>query len=153
MRRAAPPIEILLGFAAGLVATLLVQLPFVWFLHLLHLTARSGFSSVPTPPLGVEETWSRVFWGGAFGVALAAWGVTLPLGRRWFVSATGCIVAARTIADWFMVPMFYGQVWAGWGVDALVMPVVINVVWGVATATLLAAATLAVGTWGTRSPI
>ena len=33
------------------------------------------------------------------------------------MSATGCIVAARTIADWFIVPMFYGRAWVGWGVE------------------------------------
>src|SRR5215472_15538572 len=114
MRRATSPVEILLGFAAGMVATLAVQLPLEWFLHLIHLTARTGFSTVPTPPMGVEGTWSRVFWGGAFGIALAAWGVALPLGRRWFVSSTCCLVTVRTVADWFVVPMFYGQVWAGW---------------------------------------
>ena len=153
MRRATPPIEILLGFAVGMIAAICVQLPLVWFLHLLHLTARTGFSLQITPPLGVEEMWSRVFWGGAFGLVLAGWGVSYPLGRAWFVSSVSMVILVRLFVDWVIAPMWTsGHLWAGWGVDALVMPIVINVAWALATALLLAAATLGVGTWGTWSP-
>ena len=152
MRRATPPTEILLGFFVGIVVTLAVQLPLVWFLHLLHLTSRTGFSTVPEPPMGVEAMWSRVFWGGAFGLALAAWGVFYPLGVRWFVSSVGMIVAARLLVDWMIVPILTaGRFWAGWSVDGFLMPIVINLTWALATALLLAAATLAAGTWGTKS--
>ena len=152
MRRATPPTEIVLGFFLGMLAALVVELPFVWFLHLLHLTARTGFSLVPTAPLGVEAMWSRVFWGGAFGVGLAAWGARYRLGLTWFLSSTICLVVARTIVDWIIAPMMlHGQLWAGWSADALLMPVVLNIVWTVATAVLLAAGTLAAGTWGTQS--
>jgi|SRR5579871_416951 len=154
MRRATAPTEILLGFLVGMIAALCVQLPLVWFLHVLHLTARTGFSTTPEPPMGVEAMWSRVFWGGAFGVALAGWGVFYPLGLRWFLTSTTAIVAARLVVDWIVTPMWTsGRVWAGWSVDAFVMPIVVNVVWGLTTALLLAAATLAAGTWGTKSPI
>jgi hypothetical protein len=152
MQRATPPTEILLGFFVGMLAALCVQLPLVWLLHLLHLTARTGFSTTPVPPMGVEAMWSRVFWGGAFGIALAAWGVFYPLGMRWFISSTALVVAARLVVDWIVVPMWTsGRLWAGWSVDALFMPVVIDVAWALTTALLLAAATLAAGTWGTKS--
>lgn len=153
MRRATPPTEILLGFFVGMIATLCVQLPLVWFLHVLHLTAWTGFSTTPEPPMGVEAMWSRVFWGGAFGLALAAWGVFYPLGLRWLVWSTSVMVAARLIVDWVIAPMWSaGRVWAGWSGDAIVMPIITNVAWGLTTALLLAAATLAAGTWGTKSP-
>lgn len=152
MRRATPPTEILLGFFVGMVATLCVQLPLVWFLHLLHLTTWTGFSTQPEPPMGVEAMWSRVFWGGAFGLALAGWGVFYPLGRRWFAWSTGVILAARLLVDWVIAPMWsVGRVWVGWHTDAIVMPILTNVAWGLTTALLLAAATLAAGTWGTKS--
>ena len=152
MQRATPPTEILLGFFIGTVAALCVQLPLVWLLHLLHLTARTGFSTTPVPPMGVEAMWSRVFWGGAFGVALAAWGVFYPLGLRWFVSTTTVMTAVRLAVDWIIVPVWTsGRGWAGWSVDAVVMPIVIDAAWALATALLLAAATLAAGTWGTKS--
>src|SRR5689334_18145006 len=113
MRRATPPTEILLGFFVGMLATLAVQLPLVWFLHLLHLTARTGFATTPEPPMGVEAMWSRVFWGGVFGLALAAWGVFYPLGRRWVLSSIGMIVAVRLFVDWVIVPIWSsGRFWA-----------------------------------------
>jgi hypothetical protein len=152
MRRATPPTEILLGFFVGMIATLCVQLPLVWFLHLWHLTARTGFSTTPVPPMGVEAMWSRVFWGGVFGLALAAWGVFYPLGLRWFVSSIGVMVPARLVVDWIIAPIWtQGRFWAGWGSDAFLMPIVVNLVWALATALLLAASTLAAGTWGTKS--
>ncbi|HZT76604.1 MAG TPA: hypothetical protein VFA27_08090 [Vicinamibacterales bacterium] len=153
MRRATPPTEILLGFFVGMIATLCVELPLVWFLHLLHLTPRTGFSLQPVAPMGVEAMWSRVFWGGAFGLALAGWGVFYPIGVRWLISSAGTILAARLFVDWIIAPMWSAtsHVWGGWSVDAVVMPLVMNVAWVLATALLLAAATLAAGTWGTKS--
>jgi hypothetical protein len=152
MRRATSPTEILLGFFVGTIAAFCVQLPLVWLLHLFHWTARTGFATTPVAPMGVEAMWSRVFWGGAFGIALAAWGVFYPLGLRWLLSSTAVVVAARLVVDWFIVPMWNnGHVWAGWSFDAFVMPVIIDVVWALTTALLLAAATLAAGTWGTKS--
>jgi len=154
MRRATPPTEIVLGFFIGMAATLFFELPLVWLLHVLHLTARTGFSLVPVPPFGMEAMWSRVFWGGAFGVALAGWGVFCPLGLRWLVSSAGVIVAVRLAVDWVIQPMLaQGHVWIGWSVDGLVITFVIDVAWGLTTGLLLAAATLAAGTWGTKSLI
>src|SRR5579871_854188 len=106
MRRATAPTEILLGFGVGMIAALCVQLPLVWFLHLLHFTARTGFSRELTPPLGVEAMWSRVFWGGVFGLAMAAWGVFYPIGLRWFVSTTSVILAVRLFVDWIIAPIW-----------------------------------------------
>lgn len=153
MRRSTAPTEIVLGFFMGMFAALLVELPFVWFLHLLHLTARTGFSSLPTAPLGVAQAWSRIFWGGAFGIALAGWGLRYDLGLRWFVSSVVCIVVARTFIDWFVAPMMlHGHVWIGWSVDGIVLTVVLNIVWAVTAAIFLAASTLAAGTWGWTNP-
>jgi hypothetical protein len=59
----------------------------------------------------------------------------------------------RTVADWFIVPMFWGRPWVGWSVDAIVTPLVVNFVWAFATAIVLAALTIAAGTWGSESPI
>ena len=135
-----------------MVATLCVQLPLVWFLHLLHLTTWTGFSTTPEPPMGVDAVWSRVFWGGTFGLALAAWGVFYAIGRRWFATSTAVIVAARLFVDWVVAPMWScGRVWIGWHADAIGMPIVTNGAWALATALLLAPATLAAGTWGTTS--
>jgi len=136
-----------------MIATLCVQLPLIWFLHLLHLTARTGFSLQMTAPLGVEAMWSRVFWGGVFGLVMAGWGVSYRLGRQWFVSSVCVVIAVRLFVDWVITPIWTsGHLWIGWGPDAFLMPLVINSVWALATGLLLAGATLGLGTWGMWSP-
>jgi hypothetical protein len=151
MRRSSHPTEILLGFAAGMTAALFVQQPLVWFLHHFGLTAREAFSTVRTPPLGVEAVWSRVFWGGAFGIAIAYLGVFYPLGARFIVVPAAAVVALRTVFDWFVVPMLNGHAWIGWSVDRILTPLLVNACWGLATAVLLAAMTVLIGTYGERS--
>ena len=49
------------------VATYLARL-----LHAIGITPRVPYSMQPTPPLGVAQVWSLAFWGGVWGVALAA---------------------------------------------------------------------------------
>jgi hypothetical protein len=41
-------------------------------LHAIGITPRVPYSMQPTPPLGVAQLWSLAFWGGVWGVALAA---------------------------------------------------------------------------------
>src|SRR6185437_3749814 len=113
MQRSTHPIEILLGFAAGLIIALVVEQPLVWFLHQAGLTARHAFSTQPTAPMAVEAVWSRVFWGGVYGIGLAWFGTRYELGSRWFVASMVFAAGIRTLLDWFVLPMFWGHVWAG----------------------------------------
>jgi len=151
MRRSTPPTEILLGFAAGLIVALVVQQPLVWFLHHFGLTARHAFSTQPTSPMSVQAVWSRMFWGGVFGIGLAWFGTTFELGSRWLVGTIAFAIGFRTFIDWVVVPVFWWHTWNGFSVDAIVTPLILNAVWAAATAGLLAAMTLAAGTWGTES--
>jgi hypothetical protein len=151
MRRSTPPTEILLGFAAGLIVALVVQQPLVWFLHHFGLTARHAFSTQPTSPMSVQAVWSRVFWGGVFGIALAWFGTRYVLGSRWMIATIAFAAGFRTFIDWVVVPVFWWHSWQGFSVDAFVTPLILNVVWAVVTAGLLAAMTLAAGTWGSES--
>ncbi len=150
MRRSTHPTEILLGFLAGAVAAFFVGQPVIWFLHHLGLTARHAYSTVQTAPLGVQAVWSRVFWGGVFGVGLAWFGTRYPLGVRHLVGTIAFIASVRTLADWFVVPMFYGRVFVGWGLDPILTPLIVNFLWAITAAVLLTALTLAAGTWGSR---
>jgi hypothetical protein len=151
MHRSTHPTEILLGFAAGLIVALVVEQPLVWFLHEFGLTARHAFSTQPTAPMAVQAVWSRVFWGGVYGIALAWFGTRYELGARWFVASIIFTAGVRTLLDWFVLPMFWGHIWAGATVDGLIIPLVLNAVWAVGTAVVLAAFTLAMGTWGSES--
>lgn len=143
----------MLGFAAGVVIALCVAQPLIFFLHHLGLTARYAFSTSRTFPLGVESVWSRVFWGGVFGVALAWFGTRYPLGARYVGATTLFTAGVRTAADWFIVPMFFRHAWIGWGLDPILTPVIVNFVWAFFTALLLMAFTIFSGTWGAESPI
>jgi hypothetical protein len=151
MNRSTHPTEILLGFAAGLVVALVVEQPLVWFLHHLGVTARHAFSTQPTAPLAVEAVWSRVFWGGVFGIALAWFGTRYDLGGHWLGATIAFAAGVRTLLDWFVLPMFWGHVWVGLTADAILTPLIVNAVWAAATAALLAAMTIAAGTWGSES--
>jgi hypothetical protein len=151
MHRSTYPTEILLGFAAGLIVAFFVQQPLVWFLHYAGLTARHAFSTQPTAPMAVEAVWSRVFWGGVFGIALAWFGTRSELGTHWLTATVVFTTAVRTARDWFVLPMFWGHMWAGLTADALLTPLILNTVWAAATAALLAGMTMAAGTWGSES--
>jgi len=150
MQRTTHPPEILLGFAAGLIATLVIEQPLAWAIHQLGLTAQIAFSMSRTLPLGVPQFVSHAFWGGVFGIAMAWFGLRYVFGTRWLVAATLFAAAIRTAVDWFIAPMFYGMVWVGASADRLLTPLVLNFVWAFATAVLLAGSTLAMGTWGMR---
>jgi len=151
MRRATHPTEILLGFGAGMLAAFFVQQPLVWFLHHFGLTAREAFSAARTPPLGVEALWSRVFWGGAFGVAIAYLGVFYTLGVRYVLVPAAVVAALRTLFDWIAVPMFDGRAWIGWHADLIVTPLIVNFVWAIAASIALLILTVLAGTYGERS--
>jgi hypothetical protein len=150
MRRSTSPPEILLGFAAGACATLFVDQPLLWALHELGATEMQGFSWTPTLPLGVPASLSRTFWGGTVGIALAWFGLRYPLGLRWLVLTTLFAAGVRTVADWFVAPMFEGPEWVGLTASGLILLPVVNLGWAAACAVLLAAFTLALGTWGMR---
>jgi hypothetical protein len=151
MRRASAPVEILLGLPAGCAAGLFVEQPVLWLLHYVGFTHWMAFGTIQTAPLGVEQYWAAVVWDGAFGMLLAAFGTRYFLGTRWAASCIAVIASARTAVDWFVVPFLPGHVWTAWTMDRLVMPVLLNTVTAAATVVLLAIATLAAGTWGSRT--
>jgi len=101
--------------------------------------------------MAVQALWSRVFWGGVFGIALAWFGTYDQLGTHWFVHTVVFTAGIRTLLDWFVLPMFFGHVWIGLTADGILTPLILNVVWAAATAGLLAGMTLAAGTWGSES--
>ena len=73
---------ILLGFAAGFLAVLVFHQGTAVLLHLLTTKAGIGaglfgrvpfpYRTVPVPPFGVPAVLSAAFWGGAWGIVLAA---------------------------------------------------------------------------------
>jgi hypothetical protein len=137
---------ILLGFAAGFLAVLVFHQGAAVLLYLLTAKAqvatglfgRVGFpySMAAVPPFGVPQVISSAFWGGVWGVALAALlrGLRLPdlLFGFLFGALVLTVVGFTLVAALKGLPSFAGgnkQVW--WRVGLL------NGVWGWGAALLL----------------
>jgi hypothetical protein len=151
MRRASQPVEILLGFAAGMFAAFFVQQPLIWILDQLHVTSEPVYSRALTLPLGVEYVWSRVFWGGVFGLILAAFGTRYQFGFLYIVAASLFTFILRTLADWFVGPVLE-RTTALWTVRGILTPLVANAIWVPTTSVLVIALSLMMGTWGSKAP-
>jgi hypothetical protein len=151
MRRSSQPIEILLGFAAGAVTAFFIQLPLIWLLHELHLTDERAYSSTLTMPLGVEFVWSRVFWGGVFGVVLATFGTRYELGLRYIVATSLFTFVLRTLAEWLVEPLF-ARAGSVASIGQVLIALFVNALWVPATAVLVIGLSLAAGTWGAKAP-
>lgn len=139
---------ILVGFAAGFVAVLVFHQGTVWLLHMLTVQAQIGagllgrgsapFNMAPVPPFGVPTVLSAAFWGGVWGVVLAALLRRRRLPDLLFGFVFGAIalplVAFTVVAAVKGRPLFAGgnmQVWWrallingawGWGAALLLRP-------------------------------
>ena len=80
--RAELPRWIIVGFVAGALSVLVFHQGAAALLHALDLTPRAPYSLQPTRPLGVPQLTSIAFWGGLWGILLAAtvFGAIVP---RW----------------------------------------------------------------------
>jgi hypothetical protein len=129
---------IVVGFLSGAVSVLLCHQVIAALLHAIGITPRVPYSMQPTPPLGVAQVWSLAFWGGVWGVALAA-----ALRRH----VDGALVIAATIfgailpslVAWTVVAALKGQpLFAGGAPKGLAVGLLVNAAWGFGTGTGLA---------------
>ena len=124
---------LIVGFIAGAAAVVLFHQSAAALLHALQLTPRAPFSFTPTQPLGVPLLWSLAFWGGVWGVILAALLARLD-GARLIVAATVFGAIAPTLVAWFVVAPLKGQpVAAGWAPHAMMIGPIVNAAWGLGT--------------------
>jgi hypothetical protein len=137
---------ILLGFIAGAVAVLVFHQGTAFLLYQVgngipasvNMFGRVGppFSMTPVPPFGVPTVLSQSFWGGIWGIVLAALLVRLPVPALLFSFVFGALaltlVAFTLVASMKGVPTFAGgnkQIWA--------RAALYNGAWGFGTALLL----------------
>ena len=124
---------LIVGFLAGAAAVLLFHQSALAILHALQLARSAPFSFTPTQPLGVPLLWSLAFWGGVWGVLLAAALARLE-GGRLIVAATVFGAIAPTLVAWFVVAPLKGQpVAAGWVPAAMAVGPIVNAAWGLGT--------------------
>ena len=81
------PRWLLTGFIAGFIAVIVFHQGALGALHASGLAPRPPYSFAPTNPFGVPQLWSIAFWGGVWGVILAA-ALGRLTGARLVVAAT-----------------------------------------------------------------
>lgn len=124
---------LLTGFVAGALAVLIFHQGALAALHAVGISPRGAWSMQRVGPWHVPAVWSLAFWGGLWGVILAAF----AQGRRGarliaFATIFGAIVP--TLVAWFVVaPIKHQPVAGGWAANAMLTAVVINALWGLGT--------------------
>jgi hypothetical protein len=124
---------LIVGFLAGAAAVLLFHQSALALLHALQLSRSAPFSFTPTEPFGLPLLWSLAFWGGVWGIVLAAALARLD-GARLIVAAVVFGAIAPTLVAWFVVAPLKGQpVAAGWAPAAMAVGPIVNAAWGLGT--------------------
>jgi hypothetical protein len=112
-RRPVTARAVLLGFAAGVLSVLVVFQGAVWLLNVAGVIPLRPFSVQPIPPLGVPQFVNQAFWGGLWGMALAALLRRARVPDLLFGFAFGAV--ALDIVVWFALPAIKGTPYLGGG--------------------------------------
>src|SRR3954453_21830054 len=109
MSRRSLPMVLLLGFAAGALATLTFHQITIWFLSVVGASQGSPYSVRPVGPLGVPQFLNLAFWGGLWGCVFALVADRFP--RSWPLWLAGLVFGAiaPTLVGWFLVAPLRGQ--------------------------------------------
>lgn len=121
---------LLVGFISGMLAVLLFHQGAVALLHALGTITRPPYSMQPTSPWGVPQIWSTTFWGGGWGVVLAAM-LSRWDGAKLVIAAAVLGALLPTLVGWFIVAPLRGQP-IGLPASAMIGPIV-NGAWGLGT--------------------
>jgi hypothetical protein len=118
------------GFVFGALAVLVFHQGAFALLHSIGFTPRAPYSMQATAPWGLPQVWSTMFWGGVWGVLLAATVHRLERGALIFAATLfGMIVP--TLAAWFIVAALKGQpLAAGLDPKGMALGLIVNAAWG-----------------------
>jgi len=108
--------RLLLGFAAGFLATITFHQIGIWALHATGITPALPWQTGPVPPFNVPRIVSLAFWGGV-------WGIVFVLVERWlarfpggyWVGAVLFGAVVPTLVFWFVVLPLRGAPVGGGG--------------------------------------
>ncbi|MFN2646409.1 MAG: hypothetical protein ABR570_15580 [Burkholderiales bacterium] len=121
------------GFIAGAVSVVVFHQSALALLHALQLSPHGAYSFAPTPPFGLPQLWSLAFWGGVWGIVLAA-ALARWEGARLIGAATLFGAIAPTLVAWFVVaPLKDQPLAAGWAPAAMAIGPIVNAAWGLGT--------------------
>ena len=131
---------LIVGFAAGAVAVLVFHQGAAALLYAAGLTPRAPYSFQSTAPLGIPQLASIAFWGGVWGVLLAAAFARLN-GARLLAASIIFGAIFPTLVAWFIVaPLKGAPVAAGFAPSAMLIGPIVNAAWGLGTGIGLALA-------------
>jgi hypothetical protein len=132
--------ELLFGFIAGFLATLIFHQLGLALLWAIGVAPFGPFSMAPTPPFGVPAVFSLAFWGGVWGVLFALIHDRFPRGGAYWVTAFffGAILPSL-VALFVVAPLKGRPIAGGWSPFLLVTAFVINGAWGIGTGLILRA--------------
>jgi hypothetical protein len=127
------PRWLIAGFISGALAVLIFHQGAAALLHALALTPRAPYSFAHTAPLGVPLLWSLAFWGGVWGVLLAA-ALARVHGAAFILAATIFGAVLPTLVAWLVVAPLKGQpMAAGLAPMAMLIGPIVNGAWGLGT--------------------
>jgi hypothetical protein len=126
------------AFLCGAAAVLILHQGALAALSLAGFTARAPYSLAPTQPWDVPQLWSLAFWGGLWGIVLAA--ALRRLTGGGLVAASVVFGALfPTLVAWFIVAPLEGQpMAAGFVPAAMAIGAIVNAAWGLGTGLALA---------------
>jgi hypothetical protein len=126
------------AFLCGAAAVLVLHQGALAALYLSGFTARAPYSLAPTQPWNVPLLWSLAFWGGIWGIVLAA-ALRRLTGAGLVVGSVVFGALFPTLVAWFIVAPLKGQpMAAGFVPAALALGPIVNAAWGLGTGVGLA---------------
>jgi hypothetical protein len=130
---AVPARWLIVGFISGALSVLLFHQGAAALLQALALTPRAPYSMEPTTPFGIPQLWSLAFWGGVWGVLVAATFARLH-GGVFILAAVVFGAVLPTLVAWFVVAPLKGQpLAAGFVPQAMLIGPIVNAAWGLGT--------------------
>ncbi len=127
------------GFIAGALGVLLGHQPMLALLNAQHFVNAHAYSARPTGPLHVPQIVSTCFWSGLWGVVFAWAQRRFPRGPAYWLLAFAFGAALPTLVAWLVVPPLKGLPIRGFDIHRILVGVVVNGAWGLATALVLRA--------------
>ena len=104
---------VLLGFAAGVLSVLIFHQGTVWLLHMAGQVPNGPYGVRPIPPFGVPQIVNQCFWGGLWGVAIAALLGRLRVPDLLFGFLFAAV--ALSLTNWVVLPAIKGGAYFGGG--------------------------------------
>jgi hypothetical protein len=130
--------QLLFGFVAGFLATLIfhqLALALLWYIGM----APSGpFPMATTRPFGVPAVFSLAFWGGVWGILFALVQRRFPpSGAYWVAAFLFGAILPSLVALMVVLPLKGRPMGGGWHPPLLLTAFLINGVWGIGTGLIL----------------